>query len=89
MAKIKNKFNYLLAFAISALGISSNSALADEPKQASSEDEAASEASGGLSAGAIAAAVAAAAAIAAVSDSGYGQAVPSMFVAGGTQWGSV
>ena len=69
MAKIKNKFNYLLAFAISALGISSNSAIADEPKQASSEDEAASEASGGLSAGAIAAAVAAAAAIAAVSDS--------------------
>ena len=58
MAKIKNKFHYLLALAISALGISSNSALADEPKQASSEEEAAGEASGGLSAGAIAAAVA-------------------------------
>ena len=60
MAKIKNKFHYLLALVVSALGITSNSAYADEPAQASSEEEAASEASGGLSAGAIAAAVAAA-----------------------------
>ena len=69
MAKLKNKLNYILALAVSGLGISSTDAYADdEPKSAGSDEKAEKSASGGLSAGAIAAAVAAAAAIAAASD---------------------
>jgi hypothetical protein len=78
MAKLKNKLNYILALAVSGLGISSTDVYADdEPKTAGSDDEATKSASGGLSAGAIAAAVAAAAAIAAASDSGSSAPAPT------------
>ena len=78
MAKLKNKFNYLLALLVSGVGITSNSVFADdEPKSAGSEEEATKEAKGGLSAGAIAAAVAAAAAIAALSDSDSSAPAPT------------
>ena len=78
MAKLKNKLNYILALAVSGLGISSTDAYADdEPKSTGSDKKAAKSASGGLSAGAIAAAVAAAAAIAAASDSGSSAPAPT------------
>ncbi|MDB9783814.1 hypothetical protein OAB51_02690, partial [Gammaproteobacteria bacterium] len=59
MAKLKNKFSYLLAL---VAPIFSTSVIADdEPTETGSKEEAAEKASGTLSAGAIAAAVAAAA----------------------------
>ena len=56
MAKLKFKLSYVLGL---VFPFASFNAIADEPKTAGSEEEAAKEASGQLSAGAIAAAVAA------------------------------
>ena len=56
MAKLKFKLSYLLGL---LFPFASFNAIADEPKVAGSEEEAAKEATGELSAGAIAAAVAA------------------------------